>query len=116
MSNVIEFKDSYCSREKWVKLCEFSHIPQHMQHSLIGYILHGARPSEFLFNVLCNNFVEAAIFADHINLKALHKYSHFLFHHAPGKSWGSEELVNAWCESGGLEADMKKFYEEVAHG
>lgn len=71
-------------------------IPPHMIPGLLEYLIDGVPPGSFLRAILENNFVHAAIRAEHINQHALFNYAHFLYAHAPVSAWGSPTIVRDW--------------------
>jgi len=71
-------------------------LPAHCIGGLEDYFYRRVRPGGFLYAVLCNNLMEAASCADHINLHLLHIYAAFLYNEAPIGSYGSKENVEKW--------------------
>jgi len=75
-------------------------IPNYMREGLHGYLDHGiVELGDFLYNVLCNNLVQAFMYADVNNMRNLPAYANFLYNHAPIGSWGSKKKVDAWIEN-----------------
>ena len=77
-------------------------IPGYMVDQVIGYIMDGDTPANFLACVVTNSFADAVLLADPENLKHLRGYA-ILFHNfTPTGCHGDRETVNEWMEGGGL--------------
>lgn len=77
---------------------DYSMLPRHMRASAKRYIERGVLPGDFLTAVLENNFVNAFRKADEINADVLDRWAEWLLWEAPGKSWGSPNIVARWTE------------------
>jgi len=77
---------------------DYSYLPAHMREGIKGYVEEGRPPGDFFKAVLLNKLIDAAMFADDINLHELHNYARFLYN-APRACWGSEEAINSWIEA-----------------
>lgn len=71
-------------------------IPDYMMEGLDRYKNKGLEPGSFLREILCDNFVSAAGYADDNNLRNLPAYAAYLYNVMPLPAWGSEEKVKAW--------------------
>lgn len=76
------------------------YIPSHMIDGLQEYINHHIRQGSFLHAVLCNDFMQACMCADHWNIGQLPAFANFLYHYAPRACYGSKEKVEAWINKG----------------
>ena len=76
-------------------------VPDYMQLALLRYLMNGSKPGKFLTAVLTNDFMKAVSNADATNVNNLKSYMYFLYNYAPVLSYGSEERVKEWMESGG---------------
>ena len=77
-------------------MIDYSMLPEHMQDGMKRYVEEGIRPGDFLYLVLCNDFVRALGHADMINMARIIDYARFLYNEAPTSCWGSREKVDAW--------------------
>jgi len=82
---------------------DYSLIPEHMRSSLQRYIEKGIHPGDFLYSVLCNDFVKACFYADYINRKKLLRYASWLMQECPIGAWGSKDIIKQWEIDRGLE-------------
>jgi hypothetical protein len=91
-----------------MKEIDYSILPEHMRDGMRLYIEDGIRPGDFLYLILCNDFVHALGHADMINSARIVDYAKFLYLEAPRGSWGSREVVNTWIKAREIErADIK---------
>jgi hypothetical protein len=81
------------------ELIDYSMLPEHMQDGMRRYIEHGIRPGDFLYLILCNDFVHALGHADIINMQRIGDYAKFLYWELPATAWGSRDKVDAWIKS-----------------
>lgn len=86
----------------------YSILPEHMREGMQLYLEHGIRPGDFLYLILCNDFVHALGHADLINTARIVDYAKFLYLEAPGGSWGSGEAVDAWIKAHEIERKEKE--------
>lgn len=93
---------------------EWGSIPYYMRAGLGLWIRHGVIPGDFLWNVLCNDFMGACRHADEMNRHALFAYAAFLHNVAPVGSYGSDTACIRWNAHGGLEGLEKR--DEVHPG
>ena len=88
------------------ELITFSHrgagIPQRMWPGIVRWVVHGTRPGDFLWAVICNNLSRSCVYADDENLGLLQQYVSFFYNRAPGACWGSEQRAIDWEGLGGL--------------
>lgn len=77
---------------------DYSMLPEYMQEPAREYVELGHRPGDFLYEVLCNNLVNAFGRADETNFDRMHVWARWLFNEAPASCWGSPEKVKAWLE------------------
>lgn len=77
---------------------DYSILPSHMQDGMKRYLEDGIPPGDFLYLILCNDFVRAAARADIVNKLRLFNYAHFLYEEAPAIAWGSPERVQTWMD------------------
>jgi len=89
----------------------YSILPEHMREGIQRYIEHGIRPGDFLYLILCNDFVHALGHADVINMARIVDYAKFLYLEAPRGCWGSRAIVDAWIEAHKIERAEKKLKE-----
>jgi hypothetical protein len=71
-------------------------VPEHLQDGLIEYIAARRPCGQFLTAVLSNDLKDTCAYADEISIYALRHIMVFLFTYAPGKCWGSPDLVAVW--------------------
>jgi hypothetical protein len=88
-------------------------LPEHMREEMQGYMEHGIPTGDFLYAILCNDFVRALGHADSINTARIVDYAKFLYSEAPQICWGSEERVNAWIKH---HTDARRVAREVLTG
>lgn len=84
-------------------MIKYSQLPQHMQEGAQLYVERGRLGGSFLRAVLSNDLTGAFFAADPINKVMLSVWADWLINDAPRECWGSREMVNWWCEQGGLE-------------
>jgi hypothetical protein len=84
---------------------DYSILPEHMRGEMRRYMEDGIRPGDFLYLILCNDFVHALCHADPINMARIVSYAEFLYLEAPASCGGSREKVDAWIK---LHADARK--------
>jgi len=75
---------------------DYSILPEHMQGGMQRYIEQGINPGDFLYLILCNDFVHALGHADMINTARIVDYAKFLYLEVPTACWGSREKVDNW--------------------
>ena len=75
---------------------DYSILPEHMQDGMQRYVEHGINPGDFLYLILCNDFVHALGQADSINTERIVDYAKFLYLEVPMACWGSKEKVDKW--------------------
>lgn len=68
------------------------------QMSIENYYYHKLHPGGFVYHMLCNDFVGAAIRADSWNQEKLYEYASWLSARMPTVAWGSKEAVDAWLK------------------
>jgi len=78
------------------KEMNYSILPEHMQEGMKRYVEYGVNPGDFLYHIICNDFVHALVHADQINMARIVDYAKFLYFEAPSGCWGSVEKVNNW--------------------
>lgn len=86
---------------------------QHLENSLVEYVINGRGVGGFLRAVLENNLRGAVNRADNGNLPIIAHVVAWLYNNAPVSCWGSEDEVRIWLESGGY-VGMTKCSEEWA--
>lgn len=67
--------------------------------SIQNYYYHKLEPGGFVYAMLCNDFVGAAMRADSWNKEKLVDYAMWLANRMPPAAWGSKERVDAWLRS-----------------
>lgn len=77
-------------------------LPEHMRDGARRYIEDGIPPGDFMLAVLTNNFKEALLRADRVNLYCLTFWANWLTMECPWLAQGSEAAVRGWIEVGGL--------------
>ena len=89
----------------------FAHfkVPEHTQRALLDYLNKGWEPGSFLCAVLSNDFIAAAVRADHINSQHLPDIARFVVNEMPMGSWGSREAITGWVNGN----DIRKEYEQL---
>lgn len=111
MSNAVEIYAAATS-DRWAK--GLSGLPEHMQDSIVRYILQGVHPGDFLTALLCNDLFGALRRADDKNMSALPAYGRFLYNCAPAACYGSPGKVQAWIAEGGIVGHAKGKRTEAA--
>jgi len=86
----------------------YSILPEHIQEGMQRYLEYGIRPGDFLYLILCNDFVHALGQADVINTARIVDYAKFLYLEVPSGCWGSVEKVTAWIEVHRRERERKE--------
>ena len=72
-------------------------IPDAIQEALWNYLGYGLPPGSFLTAVLVNDFMSAAMRADHSwNGKSFRDLASWLSHYAPVESYGNKEKIEKW--------------------
>jgi hypothetical protein len=66
------------------------------QMAIQNYYYRKLHPGSFVYHMLCNNFVGAALHADTWNHPMLPHYARWLNERMPPAAWGSKEVVDAW--------------------
>lgn len=77
------------------KMTEYG-VPSHMHQALRLYFEERLSPGSFLTNILANDFLAAAGYADDINRDALFAYAMWLYNWAPRGAYGSHVAVRDW--------------------
>jgi len=90
-------------------------LPAYMQECMRAYIEEGQRPGDFLYYILINDFVHAALHADDINQEFLLQYAAFLYWKAPILCWGTAEKVSVWIQKGGIHGQTEAVGDQGAH-
>lgn len=82
---------------------DWSLIPAHMAGGVYRYVMHGARPGDFLYALFSGaGLTEVVSRADHENRAALLGWARFLYNHVPAHCKGTPAHVAAWIERGGV--------------
>jgi hypothetical protein len=92
----------------------YSILPEHMREGMERYIEHGIRPGDFLYLILCNDFVHALCHADSINTARIVDYAQFLYLELPAVCWGSREKVENWMNAHRPDARAKQTTDMVS--
>jgi len=79
-------------------MLDYSKIPPHMHKGVKLYVEKKVPPGSFLRAVLENDFYEAVVKADQINLCYFREWAKFLYRELPSICWGSKEKVQAWLD------------------
>jgi hypothetical protein len=74
-------------------------LPPHMRESVIGYLLHGWEPGNFLYAILTNDLVRAFATADTENTYNMFQWANWLYNYCPSAAWGSSDKVSDWIKS-----------------
>ncbi len=80
-------------------MINYERLPVHVRYGMKRYMEERKRPGDFLTAVIQNKLVDAFSKADDINVLRMHDFVTFLYWEAPSTSWGSEEVMDAWCKS-----------------
>ena len=70
--------------------------------ALQRYVIDGIPPGDFMFAVVCNDFMAAAATADSFNQHHLHEWARVIYNDVPSQCQGSTERVTAWIKAGGI--------------
>jgi len=92
MTQYIKFPDSYNTPSRWGG----QDIPAHTKESLENYLIHGYPPGGFVTSVLTNDLYGAVSKADYENKTNITAITDWVINHAPPRTWGSIDVVNAW--------------------
>lgn len=84
--------------EDWARLT----LPPETLEALARYVEDGIRTGDFLYHVLCNQFAEAVLRADSVNVHRLREFALVVSNCIPATAHGTEQRVKAWIEAGGL--------------
>lgn len=84
--------------EDWARLA----LPPETLEALARYVEDGIRTGDFLYFVLCNQFSEAVLRADAVNVHRLREFALVAANCIPATAHGTEQRVKAWIEAGGL--------------
>ena len=76
-------------------------IPEHMQVSVVSYVMYGVRPGSFLESLVSGDFIASALNADVFNNPNLANITKFFYFYAPSSCWGTPENYEYWIEQGG---------------
>lgn len=79
-----------------------SNIPRHMLDGVKNYVLYGVPLGDFLYALMCNDFMEMCQKADDINRTLFWEYAMLLYNAVPTNCRGNKEMVFQWSEQGGL--------------
>lgn len=112
MPQVISFDERTAMNSLQQKLSA-SRIPTYMHSGLIGWIVFGQPPGDFLDAVLSNDLMRACERADDMNRTRLFDYASFLFNYAPRGCFGGWTIKNEWQIQGGLRGIYRR-EEELA--
>ncbi len=85
-----------------------------MHDGLRLYVFNGIPPGGFMTAVLCNDFMDACRRADIENQRRLFCYAMFFANYMPVESYGSDEAVKAWIDSGGIEGQRRELQAKEA--
>ena len=77
-------------------------VPDHMHHTIVGWIEDALPIGDFLMALLSNDLIEAFGRAGDENITAMHRWVKYLYNHTPRGCHGSPAKVKAWREAGGL--------------
>lgn len=87
-------------------------IPDHMQAALLRYVNKGSPVGDFLSSIIKNDLQGACSNADDTNLPLIPVYIAWLYNKAPGRCYGSPEIMRAWIEKGGLAGGGVAIYDD----
>ena len=73
-------------------------IPEHTQETLDNYLINGWEPGGFVTAMLAMDMERALCTADTANRQRIWAIGRWIMDNAPYGSWGSYELVKAWCK------------------
>ena len=73
-------------------------IPAHTQETLTHYLLHGFEPGGFVSAMLACDYERALYNADTGNRQMFWAIAMWIREQAPAGSWGSHEIITAWCQ------------------
>lgn len=96
-----------------INVIDYLILPEHMREGMQRYVEHGIRPGDFLYFILCNDFVYGLGHADRINTARIVDYAKFLYLEAPSGCWGSKEKVDKWI--GIHEEERRRKNESTNH-
>ncbi len=82
---------------------DYDLVPPHLRNGMREYIQRGQVPGHFLQAVIANDLNDALSHGDEESLIFLRVLTAWLYNDAPGGSWGSRGILNAWSRLGGLE-------------
>ena len=101
--------------EKYERSLSEKGIPAYMHTAVIGYVLHGWHPGDFLHAVISNNLTEAAGHADAINQPLLWNYCNWFYNHAPADCWGSADSFARWQQlrTRPIPANVRVTYSDI---
>lgn len=85
-----------------------STLPEHMWDGVRGYYEHGWKPGSFLYAVLTNDLVNAAVNADDQNRRKLFEWASFLYNELPRECWGDSNTVVSWIKKGGKQGAKRE--------
>ena len=74
-----------------------SNVPLHTRTTLEHYLTKGWEPGGFVTSMLAMDMERALTTADVANRHSLYDIGRWILANAPEGSWGSYELVDAWC-------------------
>ncbi len=86
---------------------DYDLVPPHLRGGMREYIQRGHVPGDFLQALIANDLNDALIRGDEISLAVLRVLTAWLYNDAPGGSWGSRGILNAWSTRGGLEGGAR---------
>lgn len=74
-------------------------VPEHTQHAIENYIIHGLMPGSFLESVIVNDLFGSFSRADEKNRVHLHYIVRWFMNKAPMDSYGSIENMRNWLNN-----------------
>lgn len=74
-------------------------VPEHTQHAIENYIIHGLMPGSFLESVIVNDLFGSFSRADEKNRVHLHYIVRWFMDKAPMDSFGSIENMRNWLNN-----------------
>lgn len=83
-------------------------LSDYVVKTLENYLLHGLRPGGFMYSVLANDFMGAALRADAWNRRMLADIADCILECVPPEAYGNYATVDAWIEDS--DGRRTKFY------
>ena len=81
---------------------DIHYIPAHQMDQLIDYIEYGTNPGKFITSIICNDLVDAVMYAPKDCINNIPAFANFMYEIAPGSCWGSKENMQRWIDIGGM--------------